>query len=163
MSFLRSLIGLADASRRWTRLRRQSHGGFTGGPFGRSFDVRHLDAGSCNACELELQALSGPAYDISRFGMGFVPSPRHADAVMLTGPITRNLEEAVRLTVEATPHPRVVIACGDCACGHGPFAGSYAVVDAPESVVHADVRISGCPPTPQAILDALMEARGGVS
>lgn len=133
------------------------------GAFGHSFDVRHLDAGSCNACELELHALGGPAYDISRLGIGFVASPRHADALMLTGPITRNLEEAVQLTVEATPLPRCVIACGDCACGNGPFAGSYAVVDSPESVVAIDVRVPGCPPTPQAIVEALVEARRGLS
>jgi len=133
------------------------------GRFATSFDIRHLDSGSCNACELELHALGGPAYDISRLGMGFVASPRHADALLLTGPVTRNLEEAVRLTVAATPAPTCVIACGDCACGQGPFSGSYAIVDSPDSVVEIAVRLPGCPPTPAAILEALTEARQRLS
>ncbi len=133
-----------------------------GGPFSRSFHLRHLDAGSCNACELELHALSAPQYDCARFGIDFVASPRHADALMLTGPVTRNLAEAVRMTVAATPLPRLVIACGDCACGMGPFAGSYAVLGSPGDAASIDVEIPGCPPDPQRILEALAGAAGTV-
>jgi len=157
---LRTLVaGLLESSRVWRLSRRSLSDGRRRGAYGRSFEVRHLDAGSCNACELELHALGGPAYDISRFGIGFVASPRHADALVLTGPVTRNLSEAVRLTVDATPLPRAVIACGDCACGTGPFAGSYAVEDSPESVTDVHVRVHGCPPAPDAVLAGLIEAR----
>ncbi|MCL4498976.1 MAG: hypothetical protein M1335_01865 [Chloroflexi bacterium] len=106
-------------------------------------------------------ALSGPHYDSARFGIDFVASPRHADGLVLTGPITRNLVEAVIQTVEATPRPRLVIACGDCAVGHGPFAGSYAVVASPQDIVTVDRVIPGCPPKPAAILTALVEVKGG--
>jgi Ni,Fe-hydrogenase III small subunit len=109
---------------------------------------------------MELQALSAPQYDSSRFGIEFVASPRHADAVVLTGPVTRNLAEAVRTTIEATPSPRLVIACGDCACGSGPFGGSYATLSSPADVADVDVEIQGCPPGPQQVLDALREAAG---
>jgi formate hydrogenlyase subunit 7 len=132
------------------------------GPFSRSFSLRHLDGGSCNACELELHALSAPQYDSERFGIDFVASPRHADALVLTGPVTHNLAEAVRMTVAATPRPRHVIACGDCACGRGPFARSYAVLSSPDDAASIDLKIPGCPPTPQHILDALCEAANRV-
>jgi formate hydrogenlyase subunit 7 len=130
--------------------------------FSRSFSLRHLDGGSCNACELELRALSAPQYDSARFGIDFVASPRHADALVLTGPVTHNLAEAVRMTAAATPLPRVVIACGDCACGRGPFAGSYAVLDSPSEAAAIDLEVPGCPPSPQHILDALCEAANRV-
>lgn len=133
------------------------------GAFSRSFQLRHLDGGSCNACELELHALTAPQYDSARFGIDFVASPRHADALMLTGPVTRNLAEAVRITVAATPQPRLVIACGDCACGRGPFQGSYAVLDWPGTAVDCDMEIPGCPPSPQVILDAVSEAANRLS
>lgn len=145
--------------RRWTLSRRGLPLRASSGAFGGSFHLRHLDAGSCNACELELIALSGPHYDIARGGIDFVASPRHADGLVLTGPVTRNLAEAVSMTVEATPNPKVVIACGDCACGKGPFAGSYAVMPEPGSVLEADVRVAGCPPTPGSIIEGIAEAR----
>ena len=145
---------------RW-RSSRSPRSGPAAGAFSHSFSLRHLDGGSCNACELELHALSAPQYDSARFGIDFVASPRHADALMLTGGVTRNLAEAVRMTVEATPRPRLVIACGDCACGRGPFSGSYAVLDSPTDAVAVDVEIPGCPPSPQHILDALCKAADG--
>jgi formate hydrogenlyase subunit 7 len=148
----------------WTRWRssRSNRSKPATGAFSRSFALRHLDGGSCNACELELHALSAPQYDSARFGIDFVASPRHADALVLTGPVTHNLAEAVRMTVAATPLPRLVIACGDCACGRGPFAGSYAVLDSPSNAVTIDLEIPGCPPTPQRILDALCDASNRV-
>lgn len=146
---------------RWRSSRANRHHSATG-PFSRSFALRHLDGGSCNACELELHALSAPQYDSARFGIDFVASPRHADALVLTGPVTRNLAEAVRMTVSATPLPRQVIACGDCACGRGPFAGSYAVLSSPDDAASVDLEIPGCPPTPQHILDALCAAANRV-
>lgn len=130
-----------------------------GGLFARSFLLRHLDSGSCNACELELIALSGPHYDTARFGIDFVASPRHADGVVITGPVTRNLAEAVVETAEAVPCPRLVIACGDCACGSGPFRGGYATLGGAEAVVEVDCMISGCPPTPEKIIESLDSLR----
>lgn len=147
--------------RHW-RSTRPARSGPVAGAFSRSFALRHLDGGSCNACELELHALSAPQYDSARFGIDFVASPRHADALMLTGPVTRNLAEAVRMTVAATPTPRLVIACGDCACGQGPFSGSYAVLDSPSDAVTVDIEIPGCPASPQQVLDALCEAANRV-
>lgn len=127
--------------------------------FSRSFSLRHLDGGSCNACELELIALSGPHYDSARFGVDFVASPRHADAVVITGPVTRNLAEAVVETADAVPQPRLVIACGDCACGDGPFQGGYAALGGAEKVVPVDCKIAGCPPAPEKILECLDSLR----
>jgi Ni,Fe-hydrogenase III small subunit len=125
-----------------------------------SFKLRHLDAGSCNGCEAELGALLGPFYDLQRFGIDLVASPRHADALLVTGPITRHLEEAVRMTDEATPRPRLVIAIGDCACTGGFCAGSFAVHRGAGQVLDVDVRIPGCPPTPADILRGLLLALG---
>lgn len=147
--------------RRW-RCSRTARSHPASGPFSRSFSLRHLDGGSCNACELELHALSAPQYDSARFGIDFVASPRHADGLVLTGPVTHNLAEAVRTTVAAAPLPRLVIACGDCVCGRGPFAGSYAVLDSPSDATAADLEIPGCPPSPQLILDALCDASNRV-
>jgi len=125
-----------------------------------SFKLRHLDAGSCNACESELTALLNPFYDVQRFGIDLVASPRHADGLLITGPVTRHLEEAVRMTDEATPRPRLLIAVGDCACDGGFCRDSFAVRGGANVVAPVDVLIPGCPPRPAAILSALLEALG---
>lgn len=123
---------------------------------GRSLAIRAVDAGSCNGCELEMQALSNPIYDLSRFGLHFVASPRHADVLMVTGPVTRNMAEALARTHAAMPAPKWVIAVGDCARGGGCFAGSYAVLGGVEAVVPVDLHIPGCPPEPMALLKGLL-------
>ena len=128
--------------------------------FGGSLKLRHLDAGSCNACEVELQALLGPFYDIQRYGIDLVASPRHADGLLLTGPVTRHLEEAVRMTDEATPRPRLLIAVGDCACDGGFCADSFAVHRGVGALLPVDVKIPGCPPRPADIVRALLAALG---
>jgi len=126
--------------------------------FGRSLAVREVDAGSCNACELELIALSNPVYDIERFGIHVVASPRHADVLFVTGPVTRNMELALKKTYEATPAPKLVVAIGDCAACGGIYKGSYAVVGGVGDVVPVDLVIPGCPPRPVDILLALLKA-----
>src|SRR3954467_2157770 len=123
---------------------------------GRSLSIRGGDAGSCNACELEINALSNPYYDIERFGIRFVASPRHADVLLVTGPVTRNMREALERTFHATPSPKWVVALGDCARDGGCFAGSYAVVGGVSEVVPVDLHIPGCPPTPLALLKGLL-------
>jgi Ni,Fe-hydrogenase III small subunit len=123
---------------------------------GRSLAIRMVDAGSCNGCELELQALSNPFYDLERFGLHIVASPRHADVLMVTGPVTRNMAEALRRTYDATPAPKWVIAVGDCAKGGGCFAGSYAITGGVEAVVPVDLHIPGCPPDPTMLLKGLL-------
>lgn len=123
---------------------------------GRSLSIRQVDAGSCNGCELEIHALNNPFYDLERFGLHFVASPRHADVLMVTGPVTRNMEEALRRTYDATPAPKWVIAVGDCARGGGCFAGSYAVAGGVEAVIPVDLHIPGCPPDPAALLEGLL-------
>jgi Ni,Fe-hydrogenase III small subunit len=128
--------------------------------FGRSLHIRQVDAGSCNGCELEIASLTGPHYDLERFGLHVVASPRHADCLLVTGPVTRNMAEALRRTWEATPDPKLVIAAGDCARDGGLFAGSYAVVGGVEAVVPVDAFIAGCPPTPRALLSGLLAAMG---
>jgi len=131
------------------------------GRLGRSLHVRQVDAGSCNGCELEIGAMSNPFYDLERFGVHFVASPRHADALLVTGPVTRNMEVALRRTYEATPEPRVVIAVGACGCSGGIFGeGTYAAVGGVDRVLPVDVYIPGCPPRPQAILNGLLVAMG---
>jgi len=120
---------------------------------GRSLSVRHLDSGSCNACELEIHALNNPFYDLERFGVRFVASPRHADALLVTGPVTRNMLEAVNRTYDATPSPKWVIASGACARDGHVFKGSYAVVGGLGEVLPVDIYIPGCPPSPTALLD----------
>ena len=122
---------------------------------GRSLAIRMVDAGSCNGCELELQALGNPYYDLERFGLHFVASPRHADVLMVTGPVTHNMAEALRRTYDATPAPKWVIAVGDCAKDGGCFAGSYAIAGGVEAVVPVDLHIPGCPPDPTALLKGL--------
>jgi Ni,Fe-hydrogenase III small subunit len=125
-----------------------------------SLKLRHLDAGSCNGCESELQALLNPFYDMQRFGIDLVASPRHADGLLVTGPVSRHLEEAVLLTDQATPRPRLVIAIGDCACDGGFCRDSFAVRRGVGEVLSVDVAIPGCPPRPSEILRGLLEALG---
>ena len=123
---------------------------------GRALCIRHVDAGSCNGCELEIHALNNPIYDIERFGIRFVASPRHADVLLVTGPVTHNMKEALLRTWRATPDPKWVVAAGDCACTGGLFAASYAVAGAVKDVVPVDLHIRGCPPTPTALLSGLL-------
>ena len=128
---------------------------------GRSLSIREVDAGSCNGCELEIHALNNAYYDIDRFGLRFVASPRHADVLLVTGPVTKNMREALERTYDATPDPKWVIALGDCARDGGCFAGSYAVAGGVSAIIPVDLHIPGCPPRPIAILKgllALMEA-----
>jgi Ni,Fe-hydrogenase III small subunit len=123
---------------------------------GRSLSIREIDAGSCNGCELEIHALNNAYYDVERFGLRFVASPRHADVLMVTGPVTRNMRDALERTYQATPDPKWVVAIGDCAKDGGCFAGSYAVVGGVGDVVPVDLHIPGCPPTPVAMLKGLL-------
>lgn len=123
---------------------------------GRSMAIRHVDAGSCNGCELEIHALGNAYYDLERYGFRFVASPRHADVLLVTGPVTWNMREALERTYNATPNPKWVVAAGDCAVNCGVFAGSYAVAGGVDSVIPVDVRLPGCPPTPEALLSALL-------
>lgn len=130
---------------------------------GRSLSIREVDAGSCNACELEINALGNSYYDFERFGLRFVASPRHADVLLVTGPVTKNMREALERTYNATPAPKWVVAAGDCASGCGLFTGSYACVGKVADVVPVDLHIPGCPPTPLALLRgllSLLEANG---
>ena len=129
--------------------------------FGRSLHIRQIDAGSCNGCELEISGLTGPHYDLERFGLHFVASPRHADCLLVTGPVTRNMAEALKRTWEATPDPKIVIAAGDCARDGGIFCGSYAVVGGVAAIVPVDAIIPGCPPSPRALLASLLSAIAG--
>ena len=131
------------------------------GLLGRSLHVRQVDAGSCNGCELEIAATANPLYDLERFGVHLVASPRHADVLLVTGPVTRNMEIALRRTYEATPEPRIVVAVGACGCSGGIFGeATYAAVGGVDRVLPVDVYIPGCPPRPQAILNGLLVAMG---
>lgn len=123
---------------------------------GRSLSIREIDAGSCNACELEIHALGNAFYDLERFGLRFVASPRHADVLLVTGPVTKNMREALERTYNATPAPKWVVAAGDCAYDGGCFAGSYAVVGGVSQVVPVDLHIPGCPPSPETLLKGLV-------
>jgi Ni,Fe-hydrogenase III small subunit len=123
---------------------------------GRSLSIREVDAGSCNGCELEIHALNNAFYDLERFGLRFVASPRHADVLMVTGPATKNMAQALRRTYDATPDPKWVVAVGDCAANGGIFAGSYAVVGGVDQVVPVDLHIRGCPPRPVQLLGGLL-------
>jgi Ni,Fe-hydrogenase III small subunit len=122
---------------------------------GRSLAIRQIDAGSCNGCELEIAMLNSVVYDLERFGLRFVASPRHADVLLVTGPVTRNMQEALQRTVAATPDPTWVVAVGDCGIDGGVFKGSYAVLGGVEAAVPVDLIVRGCPPTPAQLLDAL--------
>jgi Ni,Fe-hydrogenase III small subunit len=125
---------------------------------GRAVAIREVDAGSCNGCEIEITALSSPVYDSERFGIHFVASPRHADLLLVTGPVTRNMEIPLRKTHEATPAPKLVVAVGDCAQTCGVFRGSYAVAGSVDQVVPVDVFVPGCPPEPTALLRGILAA-----
>ncbi|MEG8184560.1 NADH-quinone oxidoreductase subunit NuoB [Nocardia terpenica] len=125
-----------------------------------SLQLRHVDAGSCNGCEVEISGAFGPVYDGERYGARLVASPRHADGLLVTGVVTRNMAEALRRTHAATPDPKVVVACGDCALNRGVFADAYGVVGAVGEVVPVDVGIPGCPPRPEAIVAALRSVTG---
>jgi Ni,Fe-hydrogenase III small subunit len=124
--------------------------------YGRSITIREVDAGSCNGCELEVHALNNPIYDVERFGIKFAASPRHADVLLVTGPVTHNMRVALERTYAATPGPKWVVAVGDCAAGCGVFAESYATVGAVDSVVPVDLVIKGCPPKPVDLLKGLL-------
>lgn len=123
---------------------------------GRSLSIREVDAGSCNGCELEIHALNNVYYDVERFGLRFVASPRHADVLMVTGPVTHNMRQALERTYDATPDPKWVVAVGDCGFNGGVFAGSYACVGGVSAVLPVDLHIRGCPPTPIALLQGLI-------
>lgn len=130
--------------------------------FGQAVAIRHVDAGSCNGCELEIHAINGPHYNIEGVGVKFVASPRHADLLLVTGPVTRNLQTALKRTYDATPGPKWVVAMGDCGCGcglaGGLFAENYATVGRVRDVIPVDVEIPGCPPTPVALLQGILAA-----
>ena len=128
--------------------------------FGRSLHIRQVDAGSCNGCEIEIAGLNSPVYDIERFGIHFVASPRHADMLLVTGPVTRNMELALRKTYEATPAPCLVVAVGACGCSGGIFGQNYATCGGVDSVLPVDVYIPGCPPNPHALLHGILTAIG---
>jgi Ni,Fe-hydrogenase III small subunit len=124
--------------------------------FKRSLRIRQVDAGSCNACEWECTALTNPVYDIQRFGIDFVASPRHADLLLVTGPVSRQMELALKKTYIATPEPRLVVACGDCSIDGGIYKGSYAVANGVANIIPVDCYISGCPPSPLRIIEGLL-------
>ena len=140
-----ALVEVADALHRTARRR-----------LGRSLSIRAIDAGSCNGCELEMHALGNAFYDMERFGLRFVASPRHADILMVTGPVTKNMKIALERTYQATPDPKWVVALGDCALDGGLFADSYACVGGVSAVIPVDLHIRGCPPKPQQILEGLL-------
>jgi Ni,Fe-hydrogenase III small subunit len=125
---------------------------------GRALAIRHVDAGSCNGCELEIHALANPYYNIEGLGIRFVASPRHADLLLVTGPVSRNMEEALRRTYEAMPEPKLVLALGDCGCTGGIFGESYASCGRVANVVPVDVAVPGCPPAPLAIMQGILTA-----
>lgn len=127
---------------------------------GGSVQIRHVDAGSCNGCEIEIGSAFGPVYDAERYGARLVASPRHADALLVTGVVTRNMAEPLRRTVEAVPEPRLVVAVGDCARNRGVFADAYGVVGAVADIVAVDLEVPGCPPRPEAIVEALRTLTG---
>ena len=126
--------------------------------FGRALTIRHVDAGSCNGCELEIHALNGPHYNIEGLGSKFAASPRHADVLLVTGPVSRHLETALKRTYEATPEPKWVVAMGDCACTGGIFGESYASCGRVANVIPVDVEIPGCPPDPVRLLEGILAA-----
>ena len=128
--------------------------------FGRSLHIREVDAGSCNGCEIEIVNLNSPVYDIERFGIHFVASPRHADLLLVTGPVTRNMELALRKTYDAMPAPRLVVAVGACGCSGGIFGVNYATRGAVDLVIPVDIYIPGCPPNPHALLQGILLAIG---
>jgi Ni,Fe-hydrogenase III small subunit len=126
--------------------------------FSRSLTIRQVDAGSCNGCELEIHAINNPIYNCERFGIHFTASPRFADMLLVTGPVTRNMEIALRRTYNSTPSPKLVVAVGDCGCNGGIFGESYASLGSIDKVIPVDVFIPGCPPTPTALLNGILRA-----
>jgi Ni,Fe-hydrogenase III small subunit len=129
-------------------------------PLSGSVQLRHVDPGSCNGCELEIASAFGPVYDAERYGLRLVASPRHADALLVTGPVTRNMADPLRKTYEATPAPKRVVAVGDCALNCGVFAGGHGVEGAVADIVPVDVEVPGCPPTPEVLIAALRGLTG---
>lgn len=125
---------------------------------GKSLHIRHVDSGSCNGCDFEMSTLLNPVYDIQRFGIDFVASPRHADMLLVTGGVTRHLEEALRKTYQATANPKMVVAIGACACGGGIFGETYANHGGVDKIVPVHVYVPGCPPRPQAIIEGILQA-----
>jgi len=130
---------------------------------GRTLAIREVDAGSCNGCELEIHALNNPIYNLEGLGIRFVASPRHADLLLVTGPVSRNMEVALRRTYEATPDPKLVVALGDCGCNGGIFGESYASCGRVSNVIPVDVAVPGCPPSPTRILEGILAALSGSS
>ncbi len=128
--------------------------------FRRSLTIRQVDAGSCNGCELEIHAINNPIYNCERFGIQFTASPRFADMLLVTGPVTRNMEIALRRTYNSTPSPKLVVAVGDCGCNGGIFGESYASLGSIDKVIPVDVFIPGCPPTPAVLLNGILRAVG---
>ena len=126
--------------------------------FGRSLAIRHVDAGSCNGCELEIHACNAPHYNLERLGIRFVASPRHADLLLVTGPVSRNMETALRRTYDATPEPKLVVAIGDCGCSGGIYGEGYATRGKVSNVIPVDVAVPGCPPEPLAIIQGILTA-----
>jgi Ni,Fe-hydrogenase III small subunit len=126
--------------------------------FGHSLAIRHVDAGSCNGCELEIQMAQAAHYNLEGIGIRFVASPRHADMLLVTGPVSRHMAEALRRTYDATPHPKLVVAIGNCGCDGGIFGESYATCGAVSNIVPVDVAVPGCPPTPLAIMQGILTA-----
>jgi Ni,Fe-hydrogenase III small subunit len=126
--------------------------------FAGALTIRHVDAGSCNGCELEINALNNPYYNPEALGIRFVASPRHADLLLVTGPVSRNMEIALKRTYDATPEPKLVVAIGDCGCSGGIFGESYASCGKVANVIPVDVAVPGCPPTPTAILQGILTA-----
>jgi len=125
---------------------------------GRALTIRQVDAGSCNGCELEIHALNNPYYNLEGYGIKFVASPRHADMLLVTGPVTKNMENALKVAYDCMPDPKLVVAVGDCGCTGGVFGASYASCGAVENVIPVDVRVPGCPPTPVALLAGILAA-----
>ena len=129
---------------------------------GRALTIREVDAGSCNACELEIHALNNPYYNLEGSGIKFVASPRHADMLLVTGPVTKNMENALKIAYDCTPDPKLVVAVGDCGCGCGEigrlFGPNYATVGPVEAVIPVDVKVPGCPPTPIALMQGILAA-----
>jgi len=125
---------------------------------GRALAIRHVDAGSCNGCELEIHATNNPYYNLEGQGIKFVASPRHADLLLVTGPVSRNMEEALRRTYEAMPEPKLVVAIGDCGCDGGVFGENYASLGRVANVIPVDVAVPGCPPEPAAIIQGILTA-----
>ena len=148
---------LSDSSDKFIELARKT-GAEIQRHLGRALAIREVDAGSCNGCEIEISGLTGPVYDCERFGIHFVASPRHADMLLVTGPVTRNMEVPLLKTYDATPAPKLVVAVGDCSKHCGVFKGSYAIIGSVDQVLPVDVFVLGCPPEPTDILNGILAA-----